>query len=208
MAKYILGEEGARKFKQLTNPEIESSYSLRYGRSAVLDNQYAHPYEVRWSNSLISSNGTEGGYMMWLPQNCLYVVSGYTPISSFPQISSHEISKIDGTAAWYELTPAALSAGGTWPSEFDIFLNDYLSAPTFSIYANGENGVEPIHITHINNYRPCGFVKSTIIIGAGQGKTDEHSVGLSGDSLSSSPPRLSTEYHIWHFHDNENDLSI
>lgn len=217
MARYVLGDEGARKFKKLTQLELDFNSTSMYGKTHALDNAYPHPYEVRWSNSLLSTNGTPGGYMMWLPDNCLYVDLSCVPTAAFPQIDGGGITPLEQGSKWYKLTPSALSVSGNeWPSEFDIWLNNYLSAPSFAIVSvdNSElpdesKKASSIHITHINNYRPCASVKSSIVIGSGDmGAADEHSVGLSGDSLSSSPPNLSTEYHIWHFHDNENDLSI
>jgi len=37
---------------------------------------------------------------------------------------------------------------------------------------------------------------------------DEKSVALTGDVLSNNLSSLSTEYHLHHFHDRENDLSV
>ena len=182
MAKYVLGDEGARKFKQLLQKDLASGNSQRYGRSPALDNAYPHPYEVRWSNSLLSTNGEPGGYMMWLPDNCLYVDLSCIKSEDFPQISADKIKLVENTDKWYELTPDALSAGSQWPNSFDIWLNDYLSAPVFSVSATASAGVEPIHITRINNYRPCPSVKSSINIGGKKVAPDERSVSLSSDT--------------------------
>ena len=40
------------------------------------------------------------------------------------------------------------------------------------------------------------------------GRADEKSVALTGDTLSNSMEQLSSEYHLNHFHDRENDLSV
>lgn len=69
MAKYVLGEEGARKFKQLTKQVTGIRNFDRYPKTHAIDNLYPHPYEVRWSESQISG----GGYMIWLPPNCIQV---------------------------------------------------------------------------------------------------------------------------------------
>ena len=42
----------------------------------------------------------------------------------------------------------------------------------------------------------------------GVDSADEKSVALTGDTLSSSIEKLSSEYHLHHFHDRENDLSV
>ena len=42
----------------------------------------------------------------------------------------------------------------------------------------------------------------------GVDSADEKSVALTGDALSSSIEQLSSEYHLNHFHDRENDLSV
>ena len=42
----------------------------------------------------------------------------------------------------------------------------------------------------------------------GVDSADEKSVALTGDTLSSSIEQLSSEYHLNHFHDRENDLSV
>lgn len=182
MAQYVLGEEGARKFRRLTQQDLTSGNSQRYGKSPALDNAFPHPYEVRWSNSLISTDGIPGGYMIWLPDNCLYVDLSCIKPENFPQISSEEITAIQNADKWYELTPGALSTSSPWPASFDIWLNDYLSAPTFSTKQNNESDVEPIHIVHIDNYRPCPSIKSSIIVGSGKKLLpDEKSIALSSD---------------------------
>ena len=181
MAKYVLGDEGARKFKQLTNPTLDSGNAFRYGHSTALDNQYAYPYEVRWSTSLISSEQSpNGGYMIWLPNNCLYAISDYIQPSDWPQISNGDITKINNTSAWYELPANVL--GNSHNNDFDLWLNDYLSAPSFATSANTSADVKPIHICRVKNYRPIADVKSAIIIGGDITKADERSIVLSSES--------------------------
>lgn len=150
MAKYVLGEEGARKFKQLVQGDLLSGSSLRNGETHALDNQYPHPYEVRWSNSIpaATENGNpERGYIIWLPDNCLYVGGSYVPLSDFPQIRDQQIKPIKQGSHWYKLTPESLSvssggASGQWPDNFDIWLHNYTSAPVFSSKQDLDEGGE------------------------------------------------------------------
>jgi len=51
MAKYVLGEEGARKFKQLTKQVTGIKNRINLSPAHVIDNLYPHPYEVRWTES-------------------------------------------------------------------------------------------------------------------------------------------------------------
>lgn len=226
MAKYVLGDEGARKFKQLLQKDLAAGSSQRYGRSPALDNAYPHPYEVRWSNSLLSTDGESGGYMIWLPDHCFYVNLSAINTTDFPQIDDGDIEPLSGGNNWYKLTPTALSTNSPWPNEFDIWVNFILSCdaslsgPTFSSLSicpedydeDDIRGLKfgSIHIAHIKDYRPIQSVKSAIVIGGDnkQYEADEKSIALTGDVFPNSLSSLSSEYHLHHFHDNINDLSI
>jgi hypothetical protein len=49
MAKYVLGDEGARKFKQLTSIKSKTVNKISYQGQLGIDNYYATPFQVQWA---------------------------------------------------------------------------------------------------------------------------------------------------------------
>ena len=88
MAKYVLGEQGMRKFKQLTRGNLEAASVKMNGSSHAPDNKFPHPYEVRWTNSLFETGAISGGYMIWLPDIPLYVNLSAFQAEKFPQVEN------------------------------------------------------------------------------------------------------------------------
>lgn len=223
MAKYVLGEQGMRKFKQLTRGNLEAANVKMNGSSHAPDNKFPHPYEVRWTNSLFETGAISGGYMIWLPDIPLYVNLSAFQTEKFPQVENEEIEPLDGsseTNKWYRLTPSALSVSQTdsWPDEFDIWLNHITTKPTFSGMSATSVSSEPadcVHIAHVKDYRPTPDVK-TVLMTYTHAIGDEKSVALyddgwkkviSSDSGEESSLISVDAFHFYDFYNHNSDLT-
>lgn len=137
----------------------------------AIDNQMPYPFEIRWTESLISG----GGYMINIPDNCLQV-DGYTIdldkwLNIPERISAAEDDK--AIAKWYNLS--SLVTNATEPSvlpslsSFSIWLDAMSQQPTFilqtDISAPGYNPLDVLGMTHVAdvvNKRPYPDVASHI----------------------------------------------
>lgn len=74
MAKrYVLGPAGARKLRALFNGRGESGSVHGSAVPFAIEDEFAHPYAVRWAQS---ANDGEGAWIIWLPSEELLVVDG------------------------------------------------------------------------------------------------------------------------------------
>jgi hypothetical protein len=165
MAKYVLGEEGARKFKQLTKQVTGIRNFDRYPKTHAIDNLYPHPYEVRWSESQISG----GGYMIWLPPNCLQVDGENIDPEKWVPLGGKINNLSDDW--WYELERKIPQAQQPTPvdqlSSFDLYLYSVQNEAILTLSASETYQASAgfVHITQIDNYRAKPNVKSNLILG-------------------------------------------
>ena len=167
--RYVLGEEGARKFKQLTNPAFNTGNKRQNASMHAIDNMYPHPFEVRWTDSMISG----GGYAIWLPPGCLNI-DGTTiePKEWLPYVGG-DGGKINPNISddwWYKLSDkvAVTSEDIDKLSSFNLYLfstNDTalitLSGPDSDLLQTAK-GI--VHIAQVENYRSKPNVKSSLIL--------------------------------------------
>ena len=167
--RYVLGEEGARKFKQLTTPALNTGSKRQNASMHAIDNMYPHPFEVRWTESQISG----GGYEIWLPPGCLNI-EGTTvePKEWLPYVGG-DGGKINPNISddwWYKLSDkvAVTSEDIDKLSSFNLYLfgiNDTalmtLSGPD-SYLLQTTKGI--VHIAQVENYRSKPNVKSSLIL--------------------------------------------
>lgn len=165
MAKYVLGEEGARKFKQLTKQVTGIKNRISLSPTHVIDNLYPHPYEVRWTESQISG----GGYEIWLPPKCLQVDgTNINPDQWLPLSGKIDADSQDNW--WYRLKDKIINVGSSVNvdelSSFNLYLNSSLDEVVLTLSADdvwyGSNGF--VHIAEIDNYRSKPNVKSNLIL--------------------------------------------
>ena len=137
----------------------------------AIDNMYPHPFEIRWTESLISG----GGYMINLPDDCLQV-GGCTVNPKKWHNPPERLSIEDGVssiAKWYSLS--SVIGNSTDPSDllslssFSIYLNAISQQPTMvlqsDLSAPGTKYVDVIdmvHVADVVNKRPYADVMSHI----------------------------------------------
>lgn len=105
--KYILGEAGARKLRELLNAGASKTAARRTPHLELEDN-FALPFTVQWAQSV----GDSGAWIIWLPEiDHLVMFQG----SAAPIGDSLEAAGGDYPEGWYILPEEALSreSGGS-----------------------------------------------------------------------------------------------
>ena len=167
MSYYVLTENTARGIKNILNSQISRPTLVqRYSPVASYKDTYPHPFEVRWSDSMISG----GGYAIWLPPRCLQVDgTNISPEKWIPYVG-RDGGKINPNISddwWYRLNDKVASSGNVDElSSFNLYLNSSLDEVIMTLSAEetwkGNNGF--VHIAEINNYRSKPNVKSNLIL--------------------------------------------
>lgn len=164
MSQYVIGETGKRKLNSLFQQSLESNKRTQFTASHAIDNVYPHPYEMRWTESQISG----GGYMMWLPPDCLHVngynipVSGWVALNGQPLEGCRIDSDLSSGNWWYDMSKALNIEDS--PS-CDIYMNASVQGEVaITKQANPTLLMLPgfIHITTVENYRSKPNVKSAL----------------------------------------------
>lgn len=106
MAKYVLGPEGARKFRELCAAKSAGGRRGGAGPAPVFAVEFAAPYTVRWAASLAQGESSEGAgdatsgeWIIWLPPGDLLHVNG----ESVDTTANLEAAGGDYPAGWYIL---------------------------------------------------------------------------------------------------------
>lgn len=116
MARYVLGESAARKFRELVAGRMRYGHRDGGGAASVFDADYAHPYAVQWAASLAkgetsegAGDGTSGEWIIWLPSDDLLTV-GKSKVKVSEGLAA---AGGDYPAGWYKLGAALdRDAGG------------------------------------------------------------------------------------------------
>lgn len=172
MAKYVLGPEGARKFRELCAAKSADGRRGGAGPAPVFAVEFAAPYTVRWAASLASDetsegagDGTEGEWIIWLPTSGLLKVGQATVDIT----SDLDDAGGDYPEGWYKLGDALdADDGGT------LYLNVTLGntpSAEFSDTAGGASNPVSIKICEASVGSDGArtvrqFVTSVLVIGA------------------------------------------
>jgi len=73
MPKFVLGSEGARKFRELCAARSAGGRRKGGGSAPVADSGFAAPFSVRWARS---ADGGAGAWIIWIPSSSVLVVDG------------------------------------------------------------------------------------------------------------------------------------
>lgn len=161
--RYTLGEQGARKWRMLTAQHANTSSKPGALPMHAIDNHYPHPFEVRWSDSMISG----GGYAIWLPPRCLQVDGTNISPEKWLPYNNGKICADVSSDWWYRLNDKVASSGNVDElSSFNLYLNASIDEVIMTLSAEetwkGNNGF--VHIAEIDNYRSKPNVKSNLIL--------------------------------------------
>lgn len=189
MAKYVLGPEGARKFRELCAAKSAGGRRGGGGPAPVFAVEFAAPYTVRWAASLASDetsegagDSTEGEWIIWLPTPGLLKVGA----ASVDITSDLDDAGGDYPEGWYKLGDALdADAGGT------LYLNVTLgSSPSaeFSDTPGGASNPVSIKICEASvgsdgARTVMQFVTSVLVIGA---TGEDHDTITYADEISTS----------------------
>ena len=174
MSYYVLTDNTARGIKNILNSQISRPTSVqRYSPVASYKDNYPHPFEIRWTESLISG----GGYMINLPDDCLQV-GGYTVNPKKWHNPPERLNIEDGVSSivkWYSLS--SLIGNSTDPSDlsslssFSIYIDAISQQPTMvlqsDLSAPGTTSVDVIdmvHVADVVNKKPYADVMSHLDI--------------------------------------------
>lgn len=132
MAKtiYTLGEEGVKKFKQLTASKTGIGKRQQTTPKNGIDNYYPTPFQVQWAQSSGEQNpdGTyQGTYIIWLPFDIIKY--NKIPINKYNTPTANNYPFDQEKGGWVDLKRMLEdenSGFDTWPDEFEIWM-DYLS---------------------------------------------------------------------------------
>lgn len=171
MAKYVLGEEGARKFKQLTNSNLavsnRTSMSAKYGASV----QKPHPFQIQWAQSSGEKDADgnyKGTYIIWLPANAVTVNRTTIEDAHLQLAENYNEHSVEGGGKWYDLAPMLKeydSPYTSWPKKFSIYLDWFTNVLSFHFTLGSMVTVElskRLLIAHIDNYRVTQTINSYI----------------------------------------------
>ena len=164
MSYYVLTDNTARGIKNILNSQISRPTSVqRYSPVASYKDNYPHPFEVRWTESMISG----GGYAIWLPPRCLQVDGTNISPEKWLPYNNGKICADVSSDWWYRLNDKVASSGNVDElSSFNLYLNASLDEVIMTLSAEetwkGNNGF--VHIAEINNYRSKPNVKSNLIL--------------------------------------------
>ena len=164
MSYYVLTDNTARGIKNILNSQISRPTSAqRYSPVAAYKDSYPHPFEVRWTESMISG----GGYAIWLPPRCLQVDGTNISPEKWLPYNNGKICADVSSDWWYRLNDKVASSGNVDKlSSFNLYLNASIDEVIMSLSAEetwkGSNGF--VHIAEINNYRSKPNVKSNLIL--------------------------------------------
>lgn len=168
MSYYVLTENTARGIKNILNSQISRPTSVqRYSPVASYKDNYPHPFEVRWSESMISG----GGYAIWLPPGCLNI-DGTTiePKEWLPYVGG-DGGKINPNISddwWYRLSDkvAVRSEDVDKLSSFNLYIQalDDNAIMTLSGQEAFNMHAGFVRIAQVDNYRSKPNVKSALLL--------------------------------------------
>lgn len=173
MSRFVLGPEGARKFRELCAAKSAGKRRGGGGPSPVFAVEFPAPYTVKWAASLASDetsegagDGTDGEWIIWLPTSGLLKVGQ----ASVDITSDLDDAGGDYPEGWYKLGEALdRDEGGT------LYLNVTVGntpSAEFSDTAGSASNPVAVKICEASVDSETGartvmqFVSSVIVVGA------------------------------------------
>lgn len=171
MSYYVLTDNTARGIKNILNNQISRPTSVqRYSPVTTYKDTYPHPFEVRWTDNMISG----GGYAIWLPPGCLNI-DGITiePNEWLPYTADGgKLHPNNSNDWWYKLSDKVATMSGETTidqlSSFNLYLYGTnnkaimtLSGPDSDLFQSAK-GI--VRLAEVDNYRSKPNVKSSLML--------------------------------------------
>ena len=172
MSYYVLTENTARGIKNILNNQISRPTSVqRYSPVAAYKDAYPHPFEVRWTESMISG----GGYTIWLPPECFYMDNMFVePKDWLPYAEdSGKLNPNDNNDWWYRLSDKIFNLSGEAVdvdtlSSFNLYMVGSAGTAYMSLSGQDSDTVwaekNVVLVTQVENYRSKPNVKSNLML--------------------------------------------
>lgn len=172
MSYYVLTDNTARGIKNILNSQISRPTSVqRYSPVTTYKDNYPHPFEVRWTDSMISG----GGYAIWLPPECFYMDNMFVePKDWIPYAEDFgKLNPNDKNDWWYRLSDKIFNSNGEAVdidalSSFNLYMVG--SGGTAYMSLSGQNSEDTwaekgvVLVTQVENYKSKPNVKSNLIL--------------------------------------------
>lgn len=188
MARYVLGESAARKFRELVAGRMRYGHRDGGGSAFVDDADFAQPYEVRWSQS---QNDGEGAWIIWLPAADVLIVEGV----AVDLTADLEAAEADYPSGWYKLDVLPAEGGSLFLTvkapggESESETSGGVSADGAGETSSGEamfalerveDAVSVLICDAFESKSVRQIVTSAVVIGAGAVTTDNVSIAFGG----------------------------
>ena len=175
----------------------------------ILDNTRQRPFD------LVEDPSYTGPCHQWIMQNCVFEDRGKTIALTGGFLVPAPSVTPETSSTFYGLRLVQVDNGDWLVDRVEMRnTSDFTALNALSI---GQQLSQPVSSNEVVAIYPL-YIQGTaggIIFdlrdawyNIGVDSADEKSVALTGDTLSSSIEQLSSEYHLNHFHDRENDLSV
>ena len=175
----------------------------------ILDNTRHRPFD------LIEDPSYTGPAHQWIMQNCMFEDGGKTIALTDGFLVPAPSVTPETSSTFYGLRLVAVDNGDWLVDRVEMRnTSDFAALNALSI---GQQLSQPVSSNEVVAIYPL-YIQGTAggiffdlrdaWYNIGVDSADEKSVALTGDALSSSIEQLSSEYHLNHFHDRENDLSV
>ena len=160
--RYLMSERTAQFVRGLmqdaqTPESVAAGPAKRTRSDAVVEDSFAHPFELRWAASAGDDSGgaPRGAWIIWLPKGSLVVDGSEVDFSTLTAANGYP----DG---WYDLTESF--GESEVPEEFDLFLQPG-EKPEFGI--DKSKLTDPVLVASVKGKMVKGVVESALVFSAG-----------------------------------------
>lgn len=159
--RYLMSERTAQFVRGLmqdaqTPESVAAGPAKRTRSDAVVEDSFAHPFELRWAASAGGDSGgaPKGAWIIWLPKGSLVVDGSEVDFSTLTAASGYP-------AGWYDLTESF--GDGEVPEEFDLYLQPGVKAE-FGI--DKSKLTDPVLVASVKGKMVKGVVESALVFSA------------------------------------------
>lgn len=160
--RYLMSERTAQFVRGLmqdaqTPESVAAGPAKRTRSDAVVEDSFAHPFELRWAASAGESTGgaPKGAWIIWLPKGSLVVDGSEVDFSTLTAANGYPVG-------WYDLTESF--GDGEVPEEFELFLQPGAKAE-FGI--DKSKLTDPVLVASVKGKMVKGVVESALVFSAG-----------------------------------------
>lgn len=152
--KYLMSEKTAQfvrgMMEQANTPKsVATGAARRVTPSDVVEDSFAHPFELRWAAS--SGEGGGGAWIIWLPPGSL--------VTDGTEASTADLTAAAGyPAGWYDLT--SIFGESEIPETFDLFL-DVGEKYKFELERTAASN--PVLVASVTGKMVKGIVRSALV---------------------------------------------